>query len=256
LCRLISLKFSIPAEAEIEKPNGFWLVSLDCQRAGHPRPAGRTTDEPQSYRNISFMSTLNLPLKFSRSVEIFPSCEFRAICIFSTHFTALQECCICVRDLCLRLQRSRHPRRRRCLLRRSQARRHLRPGHRPPRQLLSHPYHGPANFSSPARQNRPLRGRLSRLRPLPSQRPIPSHRLRLRHRRLQPRRNRRAVLCRSRELYLRGGLAPFPRLLQKLLGHLPALSKNDLRLILPFCHLSFRYLPHDSAWLAAGERLS
>jgi len=86
LCRLISLKFSIPAEAEIEKPNGFWLVSLDCQRAGHPRPAGRTTDEPQSYRNISFMSTLNLPLKFSRSVEIFRLCEFLSILPFPLYF--------------------------------------------------------------------------------------------------------------------------------------------------------------------------
>ena len=28
----------------IGKPNGFWLVSSDCQRAGTPRPAGRTTD--------------------------------------------------------------------------------------------------------------------------------------------------------------------------------------------------------------------
>jgi len=27
------------------KPNGFWLVSSDCQRAGTPRPAGRVTDE-------------------------------------------------------------------------------------------------------------------------------------------------------------------------------------------------------------------
>ena len=29
--------------------NGFWHVSSDCQRAGTPRPAGRTTDKPQLY---------------------------------------------------------------------------------------------------------------------------------------------------------------------------------------------------------------
>ena len=39
------------------KPNGFWHVSSDCQRAGHPRPAGRTTDEPRYYRNCLREST-------------------------------------------------------------------------------------------------------------------------------------------------------------------------------------------------------
>ena len=80
------LKFSLPTEMGSEKPNGFWLVSLDCQRAGHPRPAGRTTDEPQSYRNIPFMSTSILSFPFSFSVEISPSCEFRSICFRHIHF--------------------------------------------------------------------------------------------------------------------------------------------------------------------------
>src|SRR6185437_7982871 len=31
------------------KPNGFWLVSFDCQRAGTPRPAGRNSDNRQVY---------------------------------------------------------------------------------------------------------------------------------------------------------------------------------------------------------------
>src|SRR5579872_6980167 len=31
------------------KPNGFWHVSSDCQRAGTPRPAGRLKDEPRYY---------------------------------------------------------------------------------------------------------------------------------------------------------------------------------------------------------------
>jgi len=36
------LKFpSVRSRRRIGKPNGFWLVSSDCQRAGTPRPAGR-----------------------------------------------------------------------------------------------------------------------------------------------------------------------------------------------------------------------
>ena len=33
------------------KPNGFWHVSSDCQRAGTPRPAGSTTGKRQYYRS-------------------------------------------------------------------------------------------------------------------------------------------------------------------------------------------------------------
>jgi len=50
------------------KPNGFWHVSSDCQRAGHPRPAGRTTDEPRYYRNARLEST--------RYFRLFCGCGF------------------------------------------------------------------------------------------------------------------------------------------------------------------------------------
>jgi hypothetical protein len=38
------------------KPNGFWLDSFDCQRAGTPRPAGRTTGKRQYYRRERYSS--------------------------------------------------------------------------------------------------------------------------------------------------------------------------------------------------------
>ena len=45
---------------EEQKPNGFWHVSSDCQRAGTPRPAGRTTDRSRAYGTASLMSSVNV----------------------------------------------------------------------------------------------------------------------------------------------------------------------------------------------------
>src|ERR1700756_112897 len=39
--------------------NGFWHVSSDCQRTGHPRSTGRTTDEPPFYRPTLEVSSVN-----------------------------------------------------------------------------------------------------------------------------------------------------------------------------------------------------
>ena len=50
------------------KPNGFWHVSSDCQRAGTSWPAGRTTDEPRYYRNaIELSSALKILFKILKS---------------------------------------------------------------------------------------------------------------------------------------------------------------------------------------------
>jgi hypothetical protein len=38
-------------QTDRDKPNGFWLVSSDCQRAGTSWPAGRTADNRQFYPN-------------------------------------------------------------------------------------------------------------------------------------------------------------------------------------------------------------
>ena len=39
-----------------QKPNGFWLVSCDCQRAGTSCPAGRTADKHSSYGLTTLVS--------------------------------------------------------------------------------------------------------------------------------------------------------------------------------------------------------
>jgi len=58
LHRSVYLKTHPPARADRRaKPNGFWLDSFSCQRAGTPRPAGRTTDNRQLYRFVVRVST-------------------------------------------------------------------------------------------------------------------------------------------------------------------------------------------------------
>jgi hypothetical protein len=58
------------------KPNGFWLVSLDCQRAGTPRQAGRTADNPSFYpagagsQQIVFVAQALLPVLFPMATRI------------------------------------------------------------------------------------------------------------------------------------------------------------------------------------------
>ncbi len=58
----------------IGKPNGFWLVSFDCQRAGTPRPAGRTTDNRQFYRRDSSVS---IDFRCNKSESLIPVREIR-----------------------------------------------------------------------------------------------------------------------------------------------------------------------------------
>lgn len=58
------LKFpSVHLRRRVGKPNGFWLVSFDCQRAGTPRPAGRTADKPQFYASTSEKSSAQIASK-------------------------------------------------------------------------------------------------------------------------------------------------------------------------------------------------
>jgi hypothetical protein len=55
------LKFpSVRMRGRTVKPNGFWLVSSDCQRAGTPRPAGRDSRQ-----------TLILHDRHNMSIEVF-----------------------------------------------------------------------------------------------------------------------------------------------------------------------------------------
>src|SRR5579872_1074023 len=62
-------KRTVDRSVSQKKPNGFWLVLSDCQRAGTSCPAGRSTDKPQYYRCTARVSTVLFSTKAGRLKE-------------------------------------------------------------------------------------------------------------------------------------------------------------------------------------------